>query len=385
MGRRTSIEAIESRVRDVRVAGGLSQAALAARAGLTRQAISAIESGAYVPNTAVALRLAQVLSCRVEDLYGLPEPVVQREVFLAGDQAAGLTRLAVGRVRDRLIGHPLLPGRDIQEGFVSAEGLLAGPSAGNRTGGPALADLLVSPDRVERTALLMGCDPSLGILSAHLQRRSADAELVWLNGPSEAALKALQSGEVHLAGSHLRDPRTGEYNLPFARAALAGVGGLVVAFARWEQGLIVPAGNPKGIRRAEDLARPDVTIVNREPGAGSRAMLDDLLERADIPPDAVRGYERTAASHFALARTIASGSADAGIGLRAAAQAFGLEFVPLAEVHFDLVIPNDQLDHPVVARLLDVLHSRRLRSELAALAGYDVSRLGTVTAEVPAA
>lgn len=387
MGRRTAAETIECRVREVRSAQGISQATVADRAGLTRQAISAIESGQYVPNTAVALRLARALGCRVEDLYALPEPAVEREISLVGDLPFGAaTRLAVGRVRDRLVGHPLAAGRAIQEGFVGAEGLLKpAPTSRGRAAPPARVDLLVSADRVERTALLMGCDPSLGILSAHLGRRPAGGELVWLNGSSEAALRALAAGEVHLAGSHLHDAASGEYNLPFARRALAGVGGLVIGFARWEQGLVVQPGNPKGLHRVVDLARPDVSVVNREPGAGARAMLDELLAAADVPADAIRGYDRSVTSHLALARLVASGGADAGIGLRAAAEPFDLDFVPLAEVQFDLIVPRDQLEHPVVEQLLETLQSRHLRAELAALAGYDVGQLGSIVAEVPAA
>lgn len=392
----------------MRVQAGLAQGELARRAGLTRQAISAIESGGYVPNTAVVLRLAQVLGCRVEDLYTLPEPMAERMVQIVGGRSAFAdgpepaetagssagnppdsppTRLAVGSVRGRWVGHPLVAGRDIQEGFISADGLLSDDPSSTRTTGDyaARVELLVPPERIEQTALLMGCDPSLGILSAHLGRRAGEARLVWLNGSSETALGALARGEVHLAGSHLRDAGSGEFNLPFARNALRGIGGLVVAFARWEQGLIVASGNPKQIRGIADLARPNVQIANREAGAGTRAMLDELLAAADIPSDVVQGYDRIATSHFALARLIASGNADAGIGLRAAAEAFGLDFIALAEVQFDLVIPRDEIDHPVVVHLLETLHSRRLRTELAALAGYDVSRIGSVVAEIPAA
>jgi putative molybdopterin biosynthesis protein len=158
-----------------------------------------------------------------------------------------------------------------------------------------------------------------------------------------------------------------------------------VAFARWEQGFVVAPGNPKGIRGAADLGREDVRLVNREPGAGSRSLLDQMLLGAGVPSSAVRGYDRQVASHFEVACTVASGGADAGIALEAAAEVYGLDFVPLAEASFDVAVPADHLDHPAVALFLEALQTRALREELRLLPGYDVDDLGTVRAEVAAA
>lgn len=379
MGRRIATPHLESRVRAARLMKGLSQQELARRVGLTRQAVSAIESGRYIPNTAVALRLAQVLGCRVEELFGLVDTVALRTIHLAAPLPPDVRRLAVVKVRGRFVGHPLTAERDLHEGFVSADGLLT------RGGASVQTELLTTPEHLERTALLLGCDPSLGILSAHLARRGSGLRLLWLSASSQAALDALTRGEIHVAGSHLRDPQSGEYNLPHARRALVGTGGVVVAFARWEHGLVVAPGNPRGLRTVADLARPEVRIVNRDPGSGSRVLLDELLAQAGVPAEAVAGYDRIVSSHLAVARAVASGGADAGIGLRATARALGLDFVPLAEARFDLVIPRDQLEHPAVALLLELLQSYALRAELAVLPGYDVSRMGTIIADVSAA
>jgi molybdate-binding protein len=146
----------------------------------------------------------------------------------------------------------------------------------------------------------------------------------------------------------------------------------------------VPAGNPTGIRTAADLAQPGLRLVNREPGAGSRALLDGLLAAAGVSGQAVAGYDRTAASHFEVAAAVASGGADAGIALAAAALTYGLDFVPLAEVRFDLVIPADHLAHPAIGLLLEALQTRALRDELGALPGYDVSEMGAIRAEYAA-
>jgi molybdate-binding protein len=275
--------------------------------------------------------------------------------------------------------------RALQEGFACADAVLPGPEGA----GGGRARVWLDVERLERSALLLGCDPALGIVAGHMARlaRGRDpARLSWLEAGSAASLAAVASGTAHLAGLHLRDGETGEFNVPQASRALAATGGVVVAFARWEQGFVVAPGNPRGVRTAADLAREDVRLVNREPGAGSRTLLDQMLVGAGVPPARVRGYERQVASHFQVAGTVAAGGADAGIALAAAAEAYGLDFVPLVEVRFDVAIPADHLGHPAVALFLEALQERALREELRALPGYDVEELGTVRAEVaPAA
>ena len=377
MGRRVAVPQFQNHLRAGRVARGLSQGRLSQSSGLSRQAISAIESGRYVPNTTVALRLAQTLGCHVEEIFVLPQAVRERPAQLVGEPVAGEERLAVARVNDRLVAHPLVRARAFQDGFTPANGL-ATKKAGQ-------VRLLIPDEQVERTALLLGCDPSLKILTTHVERHTADVRLTWLQASSQAALDAIAAGEAHIAGSHLPDRAGGDFNVAQARQALANSGGLMVTYANWEQGFIVSPGNPKRLRAVTDLARPDVQLVNREAGSGSRALLDELLSRSSMPPFAISGYsDRTVTSHLAVARTVGSGAADVGIGLCAVAQACGLDFVPLAEVRFDFVIPREHLEHPTVAVLLEVLQSQALRAELATLPGYSVGRMGTAL-ELPAA
>jgi molybdate-binding protein len=263
------------------------------------------------------------------------------------------------------------------EGFRGADCLVASASDGGQ------ARLLVPLEQLETTALLLGCDPSLGIVTEHLARRDPRGRLAWISASSRAALQAIRQGAAHVAGSHIRDPLTGMFNVKQAAEALAGSGGLVVGFASWEQGLMVAPGNPRRLRKLEDLARKGLSFVNREAGAGSREILDHLLEAAGVPAEAVSGYERTAETHLAVARMVAGGGADAGMGLRAVAAACGLDFVPLLQVDFDLSIPADHLEHPVVARLLELLNGRALRADVGALPGYEVGRMGVVLARVP--
>jgi putative molybdopterin biosynthesis protein len=151
---------------------------------------------------------------------------------------------------------------------------------------------------------------------------------------------------------------------------------VLIGFAVWQQGLLVAPGNPLRVRAVDDLARSDVRLVNREIGAGARVLLDGALARAGIPPDAVRGYDCLASGHLAVAEAVRSGLADVGVGVRAAAVAAGLEFLPLGEERYDLVVPRHFLDLPTVGTLLDTLRRPALRQQIESLGGYDVAPMG---------
>jgi putative molybdopterin biosynthesis protein len=196
-----------------------------------------------------------------------------------------------------------------------------------------------------------------------------------------AALRALQQGEVHVAGLHLFDPATGESNLPFLRRALKSSNYEIVTFATWEEGLLVRAGNPKSLRAVSDIADPNITLVNREEGAGARLLLDQRLRVTGINSDQVKGYGTIVSSHFEIARAIANGQADVGIGIRSAAQLFGLDFIPLQVARYDLVVPKPYLkSHPTLTHLFETLVSRPFRNEIEALGGYDTSETGKLQA-----
>ena len=379
MGRLASDPALYNCIRDVRTSRQISQQELARCAGLTRQAVNAIEAGRYTPNTSIAMKLARALGCRLEDLFYLGETSAEEPVQLAQGATPGINRVAVARVGDRLVAHPLTASRAFVEGFVNADAVLINDRS------PNIARMMVPTDRLEHTALLLGCDPSLGALCDHVARRSRNLRVTWLSASSRQALDSIARKEAHLAGSHLRDPGGGDYNVAHARQALGIEGGLVVAFTAWEQGFLVAPGNPKGVHVASDLARPDVRLVNREPGSGCRVTLDELLQSAGIPTESVPGYEDEVTSHLSVARAVMTGAADAGLALRAAAEVCGLDFIPLSQVRFDLVVPRSVLNHPAVSALLDRLQGRTLRGELSTLPGYEVSRMGSIIADIPAA
>ena len=196
---------------------------------------------------------------------------------------------------------------------------------------------------------------------------------------SAAAIKALKRQDVHMAGLHVVDARTGENNLPYVRRNLKGQKVTVVTFAVWQQGLMVNKGNPKRLRGVEDLARKGVTIVNRETGAGARLLLDQRLAAAGLTGRQVKGYQVVAGSHLEVARLIAEGHADAGIGTPSVARLRGLDFIELQTERYDLVIPTPYLSfHRGVVDFLDMITSRAFRTEVEALGGYDTRETGKV-------
>jgi molybdate-binding protein/DNA-binding XRE family transcriptional regulator len=361
-------------LKPVRKMKGLSQSRLAERVGVKRQAIYDMESGKYVPNTAVALRMAKELGCRVEDLFSLSDSDETRPVTLIGGADPGNSRVSLVRVRDRLIAYPLDAGWMPGEGFQASDGVLL-PDGRN-------ARVLQREEDLEKKILLLGCDPAFSILSAHASRWAAEARVQCRFASSRLALERLAEGCAHIAGSHLHNPSSIESNVALARTLLPGAGAIVVAFSFFEEGLMVVRGNPHGIRNVADLANPGVKFVNREAGAALRTLLDEFLAGAGVSAEDVAGYDRLVSSHGRGAQMVAYGLADAALGLRAVAEAYGLDFVSLQAVRCDLVIPCDFLDHPTVKVLMDVLQTRSLREELASLPGYESSCTGELIGRI---
>lgn len=378
-------ERVENRLKTIRISRGLSQSALAAMAGITRQAVYAMESDQYLPTTGVALRLAEALNCRVEDLFSLMAAGEELEGELIGpvptDQAPSV-RVKVARVGDRVVVRPVAQLGEVLNFTVAADGLISTgrPSGGSSRGVKRVRVRLLRDRReMERTIVVAGCDPAIFLAGDHLRRRLEKATVVGWTMGSRAALEALKRQEVHMAGLHLVDAKSGESNLPYLRRHLRGQDVTVVTFASWEQGLMVQAGNPKSLRGIEDLARKDIVLINREEGSGARLLLDQRLTALGIKPAQVRGYDRVTTSHLEVARLIAEGQARVGVGVRAAAQLRGLEFLPLQEERYDLVMPTAYVaSHPGVTSFLDMMVSRPFRTEIEALGGYDTRETGKI-------
>lgn len=179
----------------------------------------------------------------------------------------------------------------------------------------------------------------------------------------------LKKGRVRVAGVHLKDPATGEWNLPQLRRAFPGEDPIVVTFARWQEALAVARGNPLRLRTVQDLARPGVRFINREPGTGSRALLDRILRQAGLRGAEIQGYETVAGGHLLAAAAVARGEADCCIAASSAARAFGLDFVPLQAEQFDLAVRRESMELPSVKVLLDMIATKPFRKRLAAEAG----------------
>jgi molybdopterin molybdotransferase/putative molybdopterin biosynthesis protein len=370
----TSLE-YENRLKEKRQASGFSQKRLAEMAGMTRQAVSAVEANQYSPATSVALQLARALKCRVEDLFSIKSggEYVEGKLLGALPGSAGTVRARVTQIGDRLLVRPLDGLGELTSLTGSADGVIVANDAKRKR---IKVKLLKDRDTLRRQVVIGGCDPAM-FLAAEYLRRQDDENIVPCLMGSGNALVALKRGEVHVAGVHLADERSGAWNLPDLKRSLGGMDCVVVTFAHWEEGWIVRKGNPKNIRGAESLARANVKIVNRESGSGARRLLDRRLETLGIKPARVKGYHDEVLSHLAVASRVQAGLADAGVGVRAAAAIFGLDFVPLQPERYDLVIPKVHYETSRgLKTLLDTIVSRPFRAELEALGGYDTRETG---------
>lgn len=380
-------ENIENRLRTYRTARGWSQGQLADAAQITRQAVCAIEANQYLPTTAVALRLAGALHCKVEDLFSLISTgdLIDGHLIRPTAVRRGMLptpRVKVALVGDRFIVRPMAALGEVLNYTVPADGLLVDSGTvrrGVKETGRVKVRLLRERRAVEQEIAVAGCDPAIFLAGEYLRRRENAVSVVGWSMGSAAAVDAVKAGEVHIAGLHVVDAKSGESNIPFLRKHLADDQFTVVTFAEWEEGWIVAPGNPKSVHSASDLVRKDVTLVNRESGAGARMLLDRRLAEAGLKPAQIHGYDRLARSHFEVARLVAEGHADVGIGVRSAALALGADFIPLQAERYDLVIPTALLKaNRGLEQFLDTIVSRPFRTEMEALGGYDTRQTGKV-------
>jgi len=286
-------------------------------------------------------------------------------------------RVTVGQVGERTLATPLARGAGVITSLVRADGLLHIPrfSEGLNAGAEVEVLLLRTPQEIARTVVAVGShDPMLDLLGQYLALRFPGERLASANVGSLGGLMAQRRGEAHLSGTHLLDPETGEYNVSYIRRTLGDTPVRVITFAHRDQGLIVAAGNPLGIASLDDL--PRVRYVNRQRGAGTRVLLDYELQRRSLDPAQIEGYEREEYTHLAVAAAVASGSADAGLGIRSAALALGLDFVPVTQERYDLVIPAAFADLPLIQHVLALLRDNEFRAAVAAQPGYDVRAMG---------
>ncbi|MBU1344121.1 MAG: helix-turn-helix domain-containing protein [Proteobacteria bacterium] len=359
------------RLKEIRNGKKITQTQLADLVGIKRQAIYDLEVGRYLPNTSVALRLARVLGCNVEDIfYEISQN--SHPIALVDYHGATDPRVNVAKIRNKLFAYSLSGANSIMEEMKGADGLL---EPGNNR-----VTLLKSNEQVENTALLMGCDPAFSILGHYVQKNHTNADLLCRFASSGKALSLLATGQAHIAGIHMHSKGSIDGNQEFIHNSLKNFKGLLVAFSTFEEGLMVALGNPLNIREPSDLAQKEIRFVNREKGAALRDLLDDCLCKSNIPFAAVNGYNDIVTNHSHGAQRILHGICDAALGLHAVATAFNLGFVPISQVRCDLVIPQDLLSHTGVKIALDTLQKKTFRNELNCLPGYDAACTGKTIA-----
>jgi putative molybdopterin biosynthesis protein len=292
--------------------------------------------------------------------------------------------VTLGKVGEKLIAVPLGRGAGAITTMVRADGFLRIPSIveGLNAGEEVEVELLRPLADIDNTILCTGShDLAIGVLEDRLKARHPELKIAAANVGSLGGLLSLRRGETHVAGTHLLDPDTGAYNVPDIRRHIPELPLVLVHLAEREQGLIVRRGNPKRIRDLRDLARPDVAFRNRQPGSGTRVLLDFKLKELGVEPREIRGYGQEEFTHMAVAVAVSSGLADVGLGVRSAAAALGLDFVPVATESYELVFLRSFFESEKGRILLSAIRSGEFRQALAALGGYDTRRTGEVVYE----
>jgi molybdate-binding protein/transcriptional regulator with XRE-family HTH domain len=375
-------------LRLARQARGFSQQQLASMAGVSRQAVSAVESGHSDPSLRVALALAQALGMAVEELFGPGEPAAPVAAVSVAPLRGRTDRVALAQVGDRFVALPLRGDAGAGLGFLPAGGLAnpahlavaavaagaaangaaANGAAGNTAAGKGTELIAVRPLGPPRPTLVVaGCDPALPLLATPLSLLDPPVAFAWWPCGSAAALRLASQGLVHVAGVHTKD--SGEAD-PLPDSAD------VVGFTAWREGFAVRPELKPVVTGLDAIARHRLRIVNREPGAEARRLLDAERLHLGLDPADLPGYDTQAAGHLQVASAVAAGLAEAGVASEPAARAYGLAFVPLAEERFSLVIPAEHAASRQVQALFKVLSSPWLLAQLASLPGYDAATCG---------
>ena len=362
------------RLRLARQARGFSQQQLAGMADVSRQAVSAVEAGHSDPSLRVAFALAQALGMTVEELFGpadLAPPVAAIPVALPEGPGG---RVLLAPVGDRFVALPLRGDAAAGMGFVAAAGIAGLPGSTGPAAPAAAGPIVVRPIGPPRPTLVVaGCDPALPLLAPPLALLDPPVAFAWWPCGSLEALRLAAAGLVHAAGVHLRDA-DGGYNAG-AASHLPG-GAEVVGFTAWREGLVLRPELAPVITGVDSLVKDRRRVVNREAGAEARRLLDRELGRLGADRSELPGYDTRAVGHFQVASAVAACLADAGVASEPVARAYGLDFVPLADERFDLVLPGAHLGSREVQGLLKVLASPWLLAQLASLPGYDLASCG---------
>lgn len=357
--------------------------------GVCRAASGAVKPVLGIPGYPVsaAIALQEFVRPLMAHLEGtLPAEEEAAEAVLSRKSASHLgmeefLRVKLGEVGGRMVALPAKRGASVISSLIESDGVVRVPpnSEGIEAGERVRVELLRPRAEVRGNILMAGShDNALDLLASELRRRFRGMSLSASAVGSMAGLIAVRNGEAHLAGSHLLDPMTGEYNWSYIRRYLKDREVVVVNFVQREQGILVLPGNPRGVASVADFAREGVTIANRQLGAGTRVLLDHLLAREAIEPSRVRGYDRVETTHVAVAMAVAAGRADAGLGIYAAAKLLGLDFIPLGGERFDFIIPAEHWKTGPMRKLIEILRDEAFARSVRELGGYGTDLTGKV-------
>jgi len=288
-------------------------------------------------------------------------------------------RVNIGRVGERMVAIPLPRGAGSITTMSKAEGIIRIPSfiEGIVAGEETDAELLVDLEDIFNTIVIIGShDITLDILSDEIRKNASGVRIASGNVGSLGGLLALKKGTAHMAGSHLLDIQTGEYNISYIHKYLKGFPVHVFNLVTREQGLIIQKGNPKGIRGIGDLTNDGIAFINRQPGSGTRILFDYKLKEMSMDPSRINGYENEEYTHMNVAVAVLNGMADVGMGIMAAARALNLDFIPVLKEQYDLVIPSSFVDDPKIQLLIDITRSKDFRDRVKGLGGYNPAKSG---------
>lgn len=294
-------------------------------------------------------------------------------------------RVKVGKVGNNFIATPVSRGAGVIMSLVRADGFVRIPamSEGIGAGTEVDVELMRSKGDIEHTIVCIGShDNTLDLLANILKKKFPQYSLSSAHVGSMGGLMALKKGETHMAGTHLLDEETGEYNVPFIKRLLSDKKILLINLVYREQGLLVPKGNPKNIKGFEDLTRGDIVFVNRQSGAGTRLLTDKYIKELGIRPEDVKGYEREEYTHMGVASAVLTGVADTGLAILASARALHLDFIPVAKERYDLAIPHEFCETEMIQHLLKIIQGdTEFRDMVTQLGGYDISDMGKILYE----
>jgi putative molybdopterin biosynthesis protein len=292
-------------------------------------------------------------------------------------------RVVMGRVEGKLLAAPLPRGAGVISSLIRADGLVVIPRGeqGVESGQPVTVHMYHAMSEIEKTIFCIGShDMTLDLLSQYLAKY--ERRFVSSNVGSQGGLMALKRNEAHLAGSHLLDPATGEFNVNYIHQYLPGIPIRLVALVRRDQGLMVKKGNPLKINQLGDITRNDIRFINRQRGSGTRVLLDYHLKLNRLATESIRGYDEEEYTHLGVAAAISSGRADTGLGIPAAAFALDLDFISLFTERYDLVIPHQYLDTELLKPLFELINGLEFKKAVSALPGYDITVMGNFVADI---